>query len=168
MDPSKLYVPDPQKWVKFYKHLADGKINHYSINQIGEGENNQSPILTVDKYIDQSENKSTKQPALKLVSTTEQIVDQAKSELKREGEDLKMISRQLKSHNSKSKRKKRMGTKLKRLGKQKQAKRRIKTKKTTKRSTKPKRARKGALKRNRFSSSKTKKLNYITKDIFGS
>lgn len=97
MNPEKLYVPNPQKWITFYKRLADGKIKQYSVNQIGAGENHQSSILPVDKFISQSEVKLPKQTALKLVSTTEQMVDQAKSELKREGEDLKMIPHILKS-----------------------------------------------------------------------
>lgn len=87
MDPSKLYVPDPQKWVKFYKNLADEKINLFSTNQIGGGPS--SFVASIVKYGDHltTESAPPSKPAVKLVSSTEQIVDQAKSELTREGKD---------------------------------------------------------------------------------
>lgn len=37
MNSSKLYVPDPQKWVYFYQHMAEGKIRFNSANQMREG-----------------------------------------------------------------------------------------------------------------------------------
>lgn len=102
MDPSKLYVPDPQKWMKFYKNMADGKIKLFSTNQIGGGLNSNSFIAPIDKYVGQSEQSpSTDQTPVKLVSTTEQFVDQAKQELKREGEDLKGVVKAMKSHKKK-------------------------------------------------------------------
>lgn len=97
MNPSKLYVPDPQKWVRFYKHVADGKIRLNSPNQIGGGNTAHSFIAPVDKFLKQYEDTLSKEPPVKLVSTTEQMVDQAKSELQREGEDLKRITQALKS-----------------------------------------------------------------------
>ena len=94
MDPSKLYVSDPQKWVKFYKNIADGKIKLFSTNQVGGGEKFHSFIAPIDKYVRQSEkSSSTSQLPVKLVSSTEQIIDQAKQELKREGENLKEVKK---------------------------------------------------------------------------
>ena len=65
MDPSKLYVLDRQKWVKFYKNLADGKIN-FSNNQIGGGSG--SVVAYMDKYGDHLTSKSAfaSEPTVKL------------------------------------------------------------------------------------------------------
>ena len=101
MNPENLYVPNPQKWVTFYKHLAEGKIKLHPPNQIGGGKKLNSFIAPVDKFVNQVENSTIKQPSVNLVSTTEQMVDQAKSELKREGEDLKTLSQAIKNHNRK-------------------------------------------------------------------
>ena len=128
MDPSKLYVPNPLKWVTFYKQVADGKIKLNIANQIGAGKSSQSFIVPVDRYINQSEDQTAKQPAVKLVSTTEQMVDQAKSELKREGEDLKDLSGTAKRHKRNSKRRKKT-SRLKILKKKKLGKSSVKTKK---------------------------------------
>ncbi|MCG8113110.1 MAG: hypothetical protein N0E59_20355 [Candidatus Thiodiazotropha taylori] len=98
MNLSKLYVPDPQKWVRFYKHVAEGKIKLNSTNQMrGGGRVSHSFIAPIDKYLKQLEDSTSTLPPIKLVSSTEQIVDQAKSELKREGEDLKRVVQEIKS-----------------------------------------------------------------------
>lgn len=66
MDPSKLYVLDRQKWVKFYKNLADEKINLFSNNQIGGGSS--SVVAYMDKYGDHLTTKSAfaSEPTIKL------------------------------------------------------------------------------------------------------
>ena len=103
MNPSKLYVPDPQKWVKFYKNLAEGKIQIKPTNQMrGGGRISHSFIAPIDKYLKECEEPKASTP-VKLVSTTEQMVDQAKSELEREGRDLKTIAQAIKPQ-TKSKR----------------------------------------------------------------
>ena len=103
MDPSKLYVPDPQKWVKFYKNMAEGKTKPFLTNQIGGGSTSKSFITLIDKNISQSESQQspTSQLPIKLVSSTQQAVDQAKQELKREGEDLKEVVTAMKVHRTK-------------------------------------------------------------------
>ena len=105
MDPSKLYVPDPQKWVQFYKHLADGKIKHYSYNQSGGGNTAHSFITPVDFNEHQNQSEHSQTPPVKLVSTSQQIVNQAKSELQREGESIKDIKEAVHPQKQKRRRK---------------------------------------------------------------
>ena len=155
--------------------MADGKIKLNIADQIGAGKSSHSFIVPVDRYINQSEDQTAKQPAVKLVSTTEQMVDQAKSELKREGEDSKDLSRTAKRHKRNSKRRK--TSRLKILKKKKLGKSSVKTKKpkrvktgrkTNTKSRKPTRGKRDFRQKSVASGSKHKRLNYIPKDSFDS
>ncbi|OOZ35903.1 hypothetical protein [Solemya elarraichensis gill symbiont] len=77
MNPSKLYVPNPQKWVQFFDKMARGKLKW---GQHGGG--SVSRIIPMDQYI--SAQSDGQQFPVKIVSPAEQTVDQAKSELVRE------------------------------------------------------------------------------------
>ncbi|CAC5415705.1 unnamed protein product [Mytilus coruscus] len=89
MDSSKMYVPDPQKWVKYYESMAKGNHNPYidrkgrNVKQIGGSLTGSHGTFMVP--IDETSNPSNKQPtnslAVQLVSPSQQVVDQAKSEL---------------------------------------------------------------------------------------
>ena len=108
--------------------MAEGKIKLHPPNRIGGGKKLNSFIAPVDKFVNQVETLTTKQPSVNLVSTTEQMVDQAKSELKREGGgDLKTLSRAIKNHNRKRSRQ-RKTSKRRSLSKKKVRKHQIKTK----------------------------------------
>lgn len=73
MNHSKLYVPNPQKWVHFFDKVA-------KVKQRGGGKVPQ--ILPLDKYTAiESQNN---QVPVKVVTPAEQTVQQAKSELERE------------------------------------------------------------------------------------
>ena len=73
MNHSKLYVPNPQKWVHFFDKVA-------KVKQRGGGKVPQ--ILPLDKYTAiESQNN---QIPVKAVTPAEQTVQQAKSELERE------------------------------------------------------------------------------------
>lgn len=74
MNPSKLYVPNPQKWVKFFKKMANERS---SSNQIGG--RNIIPVGDGNNDI-----KSIPPVTLKTVSPAQQVVEQAKSELERD------------------------------------------------------------------------------------
>lgn len=63
MSLSNLYVPDPQKWITFFKNK----------NQIGKGVGIPHKLCLNDSQV-----------SVKAVSPAEQTVDQAKSELKRD------------------------------------------------------------------------------------
>ena len=65
MNQSNLYVPNPQKWIHFFKTKKP---------QIGKG-----------FFIPSKTSNMSDSVAIKTVSPAEQIVDQAKSELKRDG-----------------------------------------------------------------------------------
>ena len=105
MDSSKLYVPDPQKWVKFYRNMADGKFSLYSSNQVGGGQPSQFFITPIDSYVDKSESSEAKRAPIKLVSPSEQTVSQAKSELEREGQAIKATKNKFKAYMNKGIRK---------------------------------------------------------------
>lgn len=64
MNQSKLYIPNPQKWIHFFKN---------SKNQVGKGLSIPSETSTESSNV-----------TLKTVSPAEQTVEQAKSELKRD------------------------------------------------------------------------------------
>lgn len=83
-----LYVPDPQKWTNFYLQIHRGKVSPYADHtmkgyQRGGGLRNKTfPfMLSIDKYAIDSNDKNIK---LNLSSPAEQVVDQAKSEVRRE------------------------------------------------------------------------------------
>jgi hypothetical protein len=80
MNPSKLYVPNPQKWVKYFAKVADGKVK---LMQTGSGRH----MLTMD--IDARGSKN--QLPVKVVLPSEQTVAQAKSELRRDDINLETV-----------------------------------------------------------------------------
>ena len=99
MNSSKLYVPDPQKWVKFYRHMADGKVRLQPASQLGNGKVAHSFIAPIDHYVKQFEDSASEQPPIKLVTPAEQVVEQAKSELKRKDKGIKRPAKTLNSQN---------------------------------------------------------------------
>ena len=58
--------------------------------------------MPVDKFLKQYDDTMSKGHPIKLVPTTEQIVDQSKGELEREVEDLKQIVQAMKTQNRSS------------------------------------------------------------------
>lgn len=86
----KLYVPDVQKWTNFYTQINKGNVNPYADYtmkgyQRGGGlRNNTSPyMVSIDKYAKQSLEGEVK-PKIQMTSPSEQVVEQAKSEIIRE------------------------------------------------------------------------------------
>lgn len=72
MDPYKLYVPNPQKWVRFFDKVADGKAK---FGQSGGAR--KMEILPLDRYT--SNEDSVKPVSVKAVAPAEQTVQQAAS-----------------------------------------------------------------------------------------
>lgn len=69
MNSSKLYVPDPQKWVRFYKQMVEGKIRLNLVNQMRVGGRvTHSFIAPLDKYLHLYEDSMSKVPPVKPVS----------------------------------------------------------------------------------------------------
>jgi hypothetical protein len=128
MNPSKLYVPNPQKWVQFFDKAAKGKVNW---NQTGGG--NISQIMSMDKYVSSTPNKP--QLPVKIVSPAEQVVDQVKSELMRENikpSEVKKIFHKPRSRPRKQPSKKKYKTKSKKVRKIKKSRTNKKSKSKTK------------------------------------
>ena len=81
---SKVYVPDPTKWINFYRKKAEsGK----TFKQTGAG------LLTIDDDNDLPivEESGKNKLAISLVSPAQQVVERAKSELVRQNVDLRTI-----------------------------------------------------------------------------
>ena len=92
MNPSKLYISNPQKWVSFFDRVAKTK-------QTGGG--SIPKILPLDIV---AETTKTENLPIKTVSPAEQTVQQAVSELKRENINPDSVMKV--SHKSKSRRRK--------------------------------------------------------------
>ncbi|CAC5395727.1 unnamed protein product [Mytilus coruscus] len=86
----RMYVPNPQNWVKYYENILKGNHNPY-INQNGGGKRKQvggsligSPgtFMIPIENVDHLENQNSSDPlTVKLVSPAQQTVEQAKTEL---------------------------------------------------------------------------------------
>ena len=85
MNPSKLYVPNPQKWVHFFDRVAKGTVN---IEQTGSGR--KGGLISVERE-GHSARQSNSELPIKAVTPAEQTVQQAKSELKRENINLAAV-----------------------------------------------------------------------------
>lgn len=112
MDISKLYIPNTNKWIKYYEDLQNGK-KPYANGYIGMNQNggsiasmNATYMIPVEKHINHH-NTENKPIPFKVVSPAQGVVDRAKSEVKRsvtEQTDLKKIKRRESSKKSRSKR----------------------------------------------------------------
>lgn len=85
----KLYVPDPTKWIDYYRNVSNGHMNPYIVygnkNQTGGalmGSRTQFMIPIKNKTHVTDQQKDL--PKLQLVSPAEQVVQQAKDELKKD------------------------------------------------------------------------------------
>lgn len=76
MNHSKLYIPNPQKWIDFFDRVSKGVT---SLNQ--SGGSRQSRVISIGNS---GGNQTTAHLSLKAVSPSEQTVQQAKSELERD------------------------------------------------------------------------------------
>lgn len=78
MNHSKLYVPNPQKWINYFDKVS-------KVKQTGSGK--VLTILPLDKYLPSE--SGDKQIQVKAVAPEEQTVQQAKKELERENKSQK-------------------------------------------------------------------------------
>jgi hypothetical protein len=91
MDANKtLYVPDTKKWTMFYKQVGNGDVNPYTNHtmkgyQRGGGlRNKTSPyMLSIDNYTRRAAERDVNHK-INVTSPAEQVVEQAKSEIKRD------------------------------------------------------------------------------------
>ena len=84
MNPSKLYVPDPQKWIHFFKHSHghDGGTSQKLANQFG-GSSLQTKHEQQSNKVSSTEQNCAEN--IDLVSPVKQNILQTKKELEREG-----------------------------------------------------------------------------------
>lgn len=85
----QMYVPDPKHWINYYKNVWSGNVNPYLTpngkQQHGGGLMRSSKQFMIPIESDtHTTTKSTDVPPVQLVSPVEQIVNQAKEEI-REG-----------------------------------------------------------------------------------
>jgi len=93
MNVSKMYVPNVEKWMRYYKDIASGKENVYmensqrNVKQRGGGlsQNSNEFMIDIDKKNRGGEKSlPAKTINFEMISPAQQVVEQAKSELKRE------------------------------------------------------------------------------------
>ena len=102
MNPSKLYVPNPEKWVNFFDRVAKGKT---TLEQSGAGRRRW--VIPVDKT--PSESKGREVP-IQVISPAEMSVQQAESELVRDHINLASVVSQIQS--SAGRRRKKVASKM--------------------------------------------------------
>lgn len=87
MDVSKMYVPNPQKWISYDEQIARGEHNAYINNKNRRtvqkgGSIGRSTVGFMDS-IEPSSSRQKLSERIELVSPVQQVVDQAKSEIDR-------------------------------------------------------------------------------------
>jgi hypothetical protein len=91
MDANKtLYVPDTKKWTMFYMQVGNGDVNPYTNHTMkgyqrrGGLRNKTSPyMLSIDNYTRRASGRDVNHQ-IHVTSPAEQVVEQAKSEIKRD------------------------------------------------------------------------------------
>ncbi|KAK3107821.1 hypothetical protein FSP39_022928 [Pinctada imbricata] len=82
----KVYVPDPHKWIKYYQGVLDGKNNPYTDRLLNKPQIDKGTIIhdTYKQAIKPNVTTARATPDIqvKLISPSQQVVEQAKDELK--------------------------------------------------------------------------------------
>jgi len=140
MNISKMYVPNVDKWVRYYKDVASGKENVYienttrDVKQRGGGlsQNPNEFMISIDKSNRQGEKSlPAREINLNMISPAQEVVERAKSELKREhSPQFYHSSKRFRRVHSSSKKQNRRKKSIKKLTKKKTTK--TASKKTTK------------------------------------
>ena len=81
-----MYIPNPEKWVQYYQSVANGNVNPYTDRmlkktQTGGSLNRDDFMIPIGNQKNGS-SQSRSDVQLKLVSPAQQVVDQAKEEMK--------------------------------------------------------------------------------------
>lgn len=85
----QMYVPDPNRWINYYKNVGSGNINPY-LTPHGKQQHGGGLMRSSKQFMIPIENdsrmttNSADVPPVQLVSPVEQVVNQAKEEI-REG-----------------------------------------------------------------------------------
>lgn len=100
MDASKLYVPDASKWIEFYKnsYLQNKKRkNQFGGSIVGGAKTNIIPIEQKKKIGEPQQTEINDVP-VKIISPAQAVVEQAETEIERQG--LKRKTNHYKAHNN--------------------------------------------------------------------
>lgn len=87
---NKMYIPNPQKWVKYYENMAKGYHNPFvdqkggRTKQIGDSLSGSqgSFMIPIEETSTAANSHPTNHVKVELVSPSQQVVEQAKSELR--------------------------------------------------------------------------------------
>jgi hypothetical protein len=85
MNPSKLYVPDPQEWIKYFKKTVQSKTGFL---QSGGGK-----IIPIDGGKSREQKPNKNELVVERVTPVQQIVDRATGELLRNNIDLHSLKK---------------------------------------------------------------------------
>jgi len=87
MDASKLYVPDVSKWIDFYKnsYLQNKKRNSQFGGSIVGGVKTRIIPIEDKKKIGEPERKEINDVPIKIISPSQAVVEQAETEIERQG-----------------------------------------------------------------------------------
>ena len=83
-----MYIPNPQKWVQYYQKVASGSVNPYTdvmlkTNQIGGSVNSTAGFMIPIGSQTKTTPPSSSDVKLQLISPAQQVVEQAKEEIKK-------------------------------------------------------------------------------------
>ena len=82
MKADKMYIPDPQKWYRYYQNSMKGKSNAYIAHLQNGGTD--TFMIPLDKREFTTNDKQEDKVEIRLVAPSQQVVDMAKEELKNE------------------------------------------------------------------------------------
>jgi hypothetical protein len=85
MNPSKLYVPDPQEWIEYFKKNAQSKTG---FSQSGGGK-----IIPIDVGKSREQKPNKNELVVEVVTQVQQTVDRATEELLRNNIDLHSLKK---------------------------------------------------------------------------
>lgn len=134
MDVSNMYVPDPEKWLKFYKdntHHQNIRNRHQKGGSLVIG--GQTEITPIEIKKNPTAKTEISNVPVKIVSPSQAVVDQAKTEINRKTKSKRLLKgkRKHKSRSRTGKRQRKKRTKLVKSKSLKAYKRKSKKKKHT-------------------------------------
>lgn len=92
MNPNQIYVPNHDKWIKYYETLGTSEHPHYHINPARRsnsstggsiGKTGENKIVPIENHSQRQSDKTT-EVKVEFVSPAQQVVEQAVSEIRRE------------------------------------------------------------------------------------
>lgn len=97
MDVTKMYIPNPEKWLNFYRNKSTGKMDTHFIRQRGGNtqiggslmSQSESDVLPNESPKPIAEQKSTDNVRLEMVAPAKHAVDEAKTVVRRVRTQLK-------------------------------------------------------------------------------